>query len=111
MAILAAAPEGAQVLDVEAARAARAEARAAAGQGNPFIKVAAGFIEVRPEVDIESAENFLAGRLREGLAKLLIDPADVDVVLAGGLSRADLDAIGEFVMGATSGESQASPAS
>lgn len=111
MAILSSAPEGAEVLDLDAARAARAEARAAAGKGLPLIKVSAGYVEAKPEIDLECAEDFLAGRFRDGLAKLLADPADVDALWAGGLSRADLDTIGEFVNGATSGESPASSAS
>lgn len=108
MAILSAAPEGARVLDLDAARAARAEARAAAGEGLPLIKVSAGFVEVRAEVDLTAAEDFLAGKFREGLALLLADPADIDAVLAGGLSKDDLDAIGTFITGASAGESPAS---
>ncbi len=111
MAILSAAPEGAKVLDLDAARAARAEARAAAGESLPVIKVAAGFVPVRAEVDLECAEDFTAGRFRAGLARLLADPADVDAVLAGGLSKDDLEAITLLVTGVSLGESQASPVS
>lgn len=111
MAILSTAPEGARVLDLDAARAARAEARAAAGEGLPVIKVSAGYVEVSPEVDLIAGEDFLAGRFREGLALLLADPSDVDAVLAGGLSKDDLNAIGEFITGLSVGESPASPAS
>jgi len=108
MSIRDTAPEGAKVLDVGAARVARAEARAAAGDGLPWIKVTAGYIEVRPEVDLEAAEDFLGARFRAGLMKLLVDPADVDVLLSDGLSKGDLDAIGEFITGTTQGESLAS---
>lgn len=108
MTILSSAPEGATVFDLDGARAARAEARAAAGVGLPVLKVSAGYIEVKPEVDLDSADLFLAGDLKGGLAKLLADPADVDAVLAGGLSREDLDAIGTFITGLNQGESPAS---
>jgi len=108
MSILTDAPEGAKVLDLGAARVARAEARAAAGDGVQVIKVDAGYVQVRPEMDLEAAEDFLAARFRAGLAKLLVDPADVDPLLAGGLSKGDLDAIGEFITGTTQGESLAS---
>lgn len=110
MAILSAAPEGARVLDLDAARAARAEARAAAGQALPMIKVAAGFVPVRAEIDIECVEDFTAGRFRSGIARLLADPADVDVLIDG-LTKDDLEIITKFVTGASLGESSASPAS
>jgi hypothetical protein len=104
MAILNTAPEGANVLDLGAARAARAEVRAASGQSVPLIKIDAGFIEVRPEIDLLCAEDFVAGKFHEGLAKLLVDPADIDVLLADGLSKDDLEAITTFVTGTGLGE-------
>lgn len=111
MAILASAPEGAKVLDLDAARAARAEARAAAGEANPLLKIDAGYIEVRPEVDLLCAEDFTAGRISDGLTKLLADPADAPVLLAHGLSQQDLEQIVSFVTGVSLGESRASSAS
>jgi len=108
MSILTDAPEGAKVLDLSAARVARAEARAASGEGMSVIKVDAGYVQVKAELDLEAAEDFLAGRFRAGLTKLLADPADVDALLADGLSKGDLDAIGEFITGTTQGESLAS---
>lgn len=105
MSILKDAPEGARVLDLDAVRAARAEAR---GGAQVFVKVSAGYVEMRAEVDLEAAEEFLGNHFRAGLAKLVVDPADADALWAGGLSKADLDAIGEFVTGNTSGESPAS---
>ncbi len=108
MSILTTLPEGARVLDLDAARAARAEARAAAGDGPPYVKVAAGYIAMRPEMDLEAGEDFMAGKLREGLAKMLADPADLDALLADGFSKDDLNAIGEYVTGASLGESSAS---
>lgn len=110
MAILSSAPEGARVLDLDAARAARAEARAASGQSLPVIKVAAGYVPVCAEIDIECVEDFTAGRFRDGLARLLSDPADVGVLIDG-LTKDDLETITKFVTGATLGESPASPAS
>jgi len=106
--ILADLPEGAKVLDLGAARAARAEARAASGESVSVIKIDAGYVQVKAELDLEAAEDFLAARFRAGLTKLLADPADVDALLANGLSKGDLDAIGEFITGTTQGESLAS---
>lgn len=104
MAILQNAPEGAKVLDLNAARVARAEARSAAGEANPVIKLEAGFIEVNPEVDVLSAEEFAAGRIREGLAKLLVDPSDIDALVEVGVSDGDLKAIMSFITGVSLGE-------
>jgi hypothetical protein len=104
MAILETAPDGAQILDLGAARAARAEARTAAGDPNPVIKLTAGFVEVTPEVDVLSAEDFAAGQIRSGLSKLLIDPADVDELVKGGLSAEDLEQIVTFITGKRLGE-------
>lgn len=110
MAILKSAPEGAQVLDLDAARVARMEARAAAGLGSLFIKLAAGYVEVKPEVDLLAGDAFTSGRLADGLSKLLADPADVEAILAGGLSKDDLEEITRFVTGLSVGESPASTA-
>ena len=111
MSILKQAPDGATVLDLGAARVARAEARAAAGSTGSFLKLTAGFVEVKPEFSLTVAMDFEAEKLREGLAGLLADPADVDVLLADGLTKEDLKAIGEFITGAPLGESSASPVS
>ena len=108
MAVLKVAPVGAQVLDLVANRAARAEARAAAGEGLPVVHLDAGYVEVKAEVDLLSAEDFSKGEYRAGLAKLLADPADIDVLIAEGLSAADIEALTEFVTGDTLGESSAS---
>jgi hypothetical protein len=102
MSIRDSAPEGAEVLDLGAARAARAEARV--GKALPVIKLAAGFVEVSPEMDVLSADDFAAGRIREGLAKLLADPADVDELVKGGISKDDLEQIVQFVTGNSLGE-------
>lgn len=109
MTILKKAPEGAQVLDLGAARVARAEARAAEGKGNPFLKLAAGFVEVKPEFALTVAFDFKAERIEEGLAGLLVDPADLPVLLADGLSGQDLEGIAKFINGTPLGESSASP--
>lgn len=102
MAILKSAPAGAQVLDLGAARVARAEARQ--GQPLPVIKLGAGFVQVSPEMDVLSADDFAAGRIREGLSKLLADPTDVDELVKGGVSKDDLEAIVQFVTGVSLGE-------
>lgn len=104
MAILKAAPEGAKVFDLEGARAARAEVRSAAGLGNPVIKVRAGFIEVHPEIELSAADDLNANRFVEGLGKILVDPADVPVLLESGLTSNDLSAIAAFISGASLGE-------
>jgi len=108
MSILKVAPANAEVLDLGAARVARAEARAAEGKGNPFLKLAAGYVEVRAEIALSVAFDFKEGRLTEGLAGLLVDPADLDVVIADGLSAEDMGAITEFITGKSLGESLAS---
>lgn len=109
MAILKDAPAGAQVFDLDAARAARAEARAASGAGNPFLKLAAGYVEAKAEVPLTAMDDFTAGNLSDGLAALVVDPADVQSLLADGLTTDDVAAILKFITGADSGESVASP--
>ena len=104
MAILAEAPEGSAVLDLGAARAARAEARAAAGKGNSFLKLTAGFVELRPEFPLSAAALFKAEDIRGGLAEILVDPADADVLLADGLTVGDVEALTKFIQGVTLGE-------
>lgn len=104
MAILDSIPEGAQVIDLDKARIARAEAR----ESKTFVKLSAGYVEVKPEIALESAEAFEAGRVREGIQALLVDPADVDVLYKDGLSAEDLAVIVEHVSGKTLGELSAS---
>jgi hypothetical protein len=104
MAIRNDAPDGAKILDLEAARVARAEVRAAEGQGNPFLKLTAGYVEVRPEIAVSVAATLQNGEIREALQSLLVDPADVDVLLEDGLSIQDLEAITKFLTGLTLGE-------
>jgi hypothetical protein len=99
MAILSAAPKGAQVLDLGAARAARAEVRTAAGISGRYLKLSAGFVEVRLEIAISTAFDLEEGRLREGLGALLVDPADLDPLLADGLSSSDLEELTAFITG------------
>ena len=106
MAVLANAPEGAEVLDLDAARAARAEARAADGKGAPFLKVSAGYIEVHPEIPLAAAYLFAEEKVREGLALVLVDQADVDTLWPT-LTADDLRAIVEFITGKSLGESLA----
>lgn len=104
MAILSEVPTGSNVLDIGAARAARAEVRAAEGKSTSFVKLSAGFVEVRSEFALQTAFDFKAEDLRAGLAGLLVDPADVDVLLADGLTAQDLTEITKLVSGATLGE-------
>ena len=99
MSILKKAPEGANVLDLGAARVARAEVRAAEGKGSPFLKLTAGFVAVRDEFALSTAFDFKAERLEEGLAGLLVDPADVGELIAYGLTSQDLEEITKFLAG------------
>ena len=108
MTILKKAPEGAEVLDLGAARAARAEARAAEGLGAKFLKISAGYIEVKAEIPVEVAFT-LERDVKAGLAGLLVDPTDVDALFADGLTSQDLEAMQALVTGQPLGESSASP--
>ncbi len=101
------APEGANVLDLAALRVARQEARAAAGKTVSLIKLAAGYVEVVPEVPLEAAFAFEQGDLKGGLSSMLTDPADVDALLADGLTGEDIKAISNFLQ-AELGEAAAS---
>lgn len=106
MAILKKAPAGANVLDLGEARAARAEARAEAGDANPVVKLDVGYVEVKPEFDILIGEKLKAGQIREAVTALLVDPADADAVIEYGLTGEDLNALITFVSGVTVGEAQ-----
>jgi len=96
------APDGAQIVDLVAARAARAEVDASLPPA--LLKIDAGYIEIRREIDVLSAEDFTNGQFRAGLSKLLADPADVDELVAFGLSKGDLELIVNYITGKTLGE-------
>lgn len=104
MTILKKAPVGANVLDFKEARAARAEARALAGVSAPFLKLNAGFVELKPELDLRASDDLDRGDLVSALGKMLADPADVDALLAEGLSGEDLGSISKHVAGLSLGE-------
>jgi hypothetical protein len=106
MAIVTSLPEGATVLDLAAERAARAEARAAQGKGDPFIKLDAGYVQVIPEVPLAAAYLFQDEKIKDGLELLLADKADVEVLWPI-LTAADFEAIINFITGKSVGESQA----
>jgi len=106
MAIVTSLPEGASVLDLAAERAARAEARATQGLGDPFVKVDAGYVQVHPEAPIAAAFMLQDGKVKEGLALLLVDPDDVEILWPT-LSQADFEALSNFITGKTVGESEA----
>lgn len=109
MSILTEAPAGAQILDLGAARAARAEARVAAGDSGSYLKLAAGYVAVKEEVALSTAFELQNGDIKGGLSGLLVDPTDVDALLADGLTTADFQAISKFIAGAGLGELPASP--
>ena len=108
MTILNAAPDGAQVLDLGAARAARAEARASEGLGAKFLKISAGYIEVKTEIPVEVAYT-LQSDIKAGLAGMLVDPDDVNALFKDGLTSQDLEAMEALITGKSLGESSASP--
>lgn len=103
MAILKDAPEGAQVLDLNAARVARIEALGS----KSFIKLTAGFIETKAEVPISAAFAINTGDIAGALGQLLADPTDVDALIADGLTSGDIEAITIFIAGKPVGESKA----
>lgn len=104
MSVLQVAPDGSQVLDLDAARAARAEARAAAGTPSQYLKISAGYVELAPEIDVLAAEDFSRGEITVGLAKILADPTDIAAIVEVGLTKRDLEQIVGFITGTTLGE-------
>lgn len=105
MAILNSAPDGANVHDLGAARAARSEARAAQGTSSAFLKLDAGYVQIKAEFPLTVAFDFQAENIKAGLAGLLTDPADVDLLLEDGLTASDLTEITQFIAGFSLGES------
>lgn len=103
MTVLKTAPAGADVLDLGAARSARAEARAAAGKGDAFIKLTVGYVGVKAEIPLGVATDLQNENLRDGLAGLLADPADVDALLDE-LTANDIQELTKFITGASLGE-------
>lgn len=109
MSILKTAPEGANVLDLGAERAARAEVRAAEGEGVPYVRLSVGYVEVKVEIPLAVADLVLVD-LKAGLAGLLADPADIEA-LYGEITTGDAEVLTEFILGKSLGESRASAAS
>ena len=106
MALLKKAPDGAKVLDLPSARLARAEARV--GEPSSYIKLTAGYVEIKPELDVLVVGDLIEGNVKDALLRLFTDPKDVDVVMAEGISDIDLKAIFEFASGKSLGEFSAS---
>jgi hypothetical protein len=109
LSILKAAPEGAKVLDLGAERAARAEVRAAEGDGVPYLRLSVGFVEVKAEIPLAVADLIMVDT-KAGLAGLLADPADIEA-LYGEITTGDLEALTAFITGKSLGELRASAAS
>jgi hypothetical protein len=109
MTILKKAPEGANVLDLEAGRLSRAEIRAGKGEGDPYLKLKAGYVRVKPEIPIVVAFLLEAEKIEEALKGLLVDPDDLDALLEDGLTKDDLEGISALITGKSLGESLASP--
>lgn len=110
MALIKEAPADATVIDLGAARQARAEARAEQGIVDSYIKLDAGYVPVKAEFALALVENLKDGEVRKALADLLADPADVDALLDAGLSAQDINVIVAFI-GSSLGEASASPKS
>jgi hypothetical protein len=68
------------------------------------IKLSVGYVELKPELDVLCAEDFVASRITDGLTRVLADPADIAPLLKGGLTSGDLEAIVNFVTGKSLGE-------
>ena len=109
MTLLKKAPAGANVLDLGAARLSRAEIRAGKGEGDPYLKLAAGYVQVKTEIPLIAAFLFQAEKIEAGLKEMLVDPGDVQALLDDGLTANDLDELGQFISGKSLGESLASP--
>lgn len=107
MAIKSELPTGADVLDLEAARVARAEARAKNGESGRYLKLSAGFVEIVAEMPIAAAFAAQEEDIRGMLSGILADPADLDALLKDGLTTEDLNAVSAFISGKSLGESQA----
>ena len=102
MALIKKVPSGTKVFDLPAARAARAEARV--GEPAVYLKLSAGYVEIKPELDVFVVEELLAGNLKPALVRLFVDPNDADTLLKEGISDADMRAIFEFAAGKSLGE-------
>jgi len=100
MAIISELPKDAAVLDLGAARVARVEARST----KSFIKLAVGYVEVVAEVPISAAFSINDGDIKGAIALLIADPADVDAILADGLTSGDIQEITKFITGKSLGE-------
>ncbi len=107
MAIVTDLPEDATVIDLDAARKARAEARAESAAPDTYIKLAAGYVPVKAEFSLSVIEHLRKGEVADALAALLTDPADADVLIADGVSAQDINVIMAFV-GSSLGEASAS---
>lgn len=110
MAITTDAPKDAAVIDLGAARKARAEERAKQGVPETYIKLDAGYVPVKAEFTLALVENLKDGDIRAAILDLLADPADVDTLLASGLSAQDVNVIVSHI-GNSLGEASASPKS
>lgn len=107
MAIKSELPNGADVLDLEAARVARAEARAKSGEAGRYLKLSAGYVELVAEMPISAAFAAQEQDVKGMLSGILADPADVDALLKSGLTTEDLSEISLFISGKSLGESKA----
>lgn len=101
MAILKSVAEGSETLDLGAARSARIEAR---GDVKRYIKLTAGYVEVLPEIPLSAGILFKNQDIQGGLAGMLLDPTDADLILKDGLTDDDLTAIAVFMSGKSLGE-------
>ena len=103
MALINELPEGAEVFDLGAARVARAEARTT----KSYIKLAKGYVETVTEIPLAAAFAITDDNIKGALSLFVADPADVDALLADGLTSGDIQAITQFIAGKSLGESLA----
>lgn len=104
MAIINELPEGSEVLDLGAARVARAETLTT----KSFIKLSAGFVQVAVEVPVAAALMIVDGDIIGAIGLLLADPADAETLIRDGLTAGDIQEITQFITGKSLGELQAS---
>jgi len=92
------------MLDLDVLRAQRAEA--AGHDATETVKFGGREYAFRTELPVLAGDLLSAGNLRDGLATFLVDPAEVDDLLAAGFSVADLEALVATLYGVDMGESK-----
>jgi len=92
------------MLDLDAKRAARAEA--AGRDAVETVKFGGREYAFRTELPVLAGDLLSEGKLRDGLATFLAEPAEVDALLSAGFSVADLEVLASELYGISMGESE-----